>query len=240
MLAAEADGLRALAAMHTVRVPAVAADGPGWLALEWLDLHPAGAGFGERFGAALAALHAAPCPLDPTAFGWSRDNFIGATPQANRRMADWTAFFTTQRIGPMRHRLAQHAGMQSLIAEVDGLLAGLPRWLRGHAPESSLVHGDLWQGNWAMLAHGEPVVFDPAVSCSDAETDLAMMELFGSLPAGFLAAYREASGLDPEGYAQRRPLYQLYHLLNHAVLFGGGYVQQAQAYARACAARMRG
>jgi protein-ribulosamine 3-kinase len=82
-----------------------------------------------------------------------------------------------------------------------------------------------------MLADGTPVIYDPAVSCSDAEAELAMMELFGSPPAGFWGAYREAAGLH-DGYARRRGLYQLYHLLNHALLFGGGYVRQSMALAQ--------
>jgi fructosamine-3-kinase len=82
-----------------------------------------------------------------------------------------------------------------------------------------------------MLADGTPVIYDPAVSCSDAEAELAMMELFGAPPAGFWPAYREAAGLHA-GYAARRPLYQLYHLLNHALLFGGSYAAQALRCAR--------
>jgi len=100
----------------------------------------------------------------------------------------------------------------------------------GHTPRPALVHGDLWSGNWGMLADGTPVVYDPAVSYSDAEAELAMMELFGSPPAGFWRSYRPH-----EGYARRRPLYQLYHLLNHAVLFGGGYEQQARRAAEGVA-----
>jgi len=97
----------------------------------------------------------------------------------------------------------------------------------GHAPRPSLIHGDLWSGNWGCTADGAPVIFDPAASISDAEAELAMMELFGAPPAGFWPSYREAAGLAP-GYAWRRGLYQLYHLLNHELLFGG-YARQAMA-----------
>jgi fructosamine-3-kinase len=89
----------------------------------------------------------------------------------------------------------------------------------------------LWSGNWGTLADGTPVVYDPAVSCSDAEAELAMMELFGSPPAGFHAAYAAASGRRRD--RRRTLVYQLYHLLNHAVLFGGGYAQQALRVTRA-------
>jgi fructosamine-3-kinase len=119
---------------------------------------------------------------------------------------------------------------------VDKVVDALPRFFDdGHTPSPSLVHGDLWSGNWGMLADGTPAVYDPAVSCSDAECELAMMELFGAPPSGFWPAYREAAGLHA-GYGRRRGLYQLYHLLNHALLFGGGYASQAEALARRMAA----
>jgi fructosamine-3-kinase len=109
----------------------------------------------------------------------------------------------------------------------------------GYAPSASLIHGDLWSGNWGRLQDGTPVIFDPCVSFSDREAELAMMELFGAPPAGFWRAYASAAGLAP-GYGKRRPLYQLYHLLNHAVLFGGACEQQAMACARACVAAAPG
>ena len=104
----------------------------------------------------------------------------------------------------------------------------LPRLLAGHAPKASLLHGDLWSGNAAFLADGSPVLFDPAVYFGDREADLAMTELFGGFPRSFYAAYAEAWPLDA-GYTLRRDLYNLYHVLNHANLFGGGYAAQAQA-----------
>ena len=248
LLAAEADGLAALAGTATIRVPAAA--GP-WrsddatldvLAIEWLDFAPADAGFGERLGEALAALHRAPCPMQPPRYGWTRDNRIGATAQTNRPGAgattgDWIDFFARQRLGAMRARLPGDARLQPLRAAVDAAIDALPgSFDDGHVPHPSLIHGDLWSGNWGMLADGTPAVFDPAVSCSDAEAELAMMELFGAPPAGFLEAYRERAGL-LAGYARRRPAYQLYHLLNHVVLFGGGYVASAIACAQAIARR---
>ena len=246
LLAAEADGLAALATTATVRVPAV---GGPWrsddgtldvLAIEWLDFAPADAGFGERLGDALAALHCAPCPMRPPRYGWRRDNRIGATVQTNQptaaaTTADWIDFFARQRLGAMRARLPRTARLQPLRAAVDAAIDALPGLFDdGHAPRPGLIHGDLWSGNWGMLADGTPVVFDPAVSCSDAEAELAMMELFGAPPAGFWDAYRQRAGLHG-GYARRRPAYQLYHLLNHVVLFDGGYVAAAIACAQAVA-----
>jgi fructosamine-3-kinase len=240
MLRAEADGLRALAATGTVRVPAVHAvlDRPGGgaiLALEWLQLARPDAEFGFRFGEALAALHAHACPLQPAAFGWTRDNFIGATPQRNtpRQPATapgWIAFYADARLGAMRERLRHAPG--DLRSVIGAVIEALPALLAdGGPPRSALVHGDLWQGNWGMLADGTPVIFDPAVSCSEPQAELAMMELFGSPPRGFREAYGHAGGSWPD--LKRTQLYQLYHLLNHAVLFGGSYVQQALRTARA-------
>jgi fructosamine-3-kinase len=239
VLAAEADGLRALAAMRAIGVPAVRdqwtdeAHRLSLLALPWLELRTPGVSFGERLGHALAALHCAP---SGAGFGWHRDNFIGATPQRNAWQREWTAFFAQHRLGAMQQRLRTQGAGAPLLRSVDAVVEALPRFFDdGHAPRPSLIHGDLWPGNWGMLADGTPVVYDPAVSCADAEAELAMMELFGAPPSGFWPAYREAAGLHA-GYARRRGLYQLYHLLNHALLFGGGYVPQAEALARRLAA----
>ena len=242
MLRAEADGLRALAATGCIRVPAVdsLSDLPGGgavLALEWLDFARPDAGFGQRFGHALAALHAHPCPLEPPSFGWRSDNFIGATPQRNTPLqpagrGGWLAFYARSRLCCMKERLPPSAA--ELIHAVDAVVEALPDlFADGHAPRPALVHGDLWQGNWDMLEDGTPVIFDPAVSCSDPQAEIAMMELFGSPPAGFRAGYEEASGSWPPPV--RMKVYQLYHLLNHVVLFGGGYAQQALRVARSLA-----
>lgn len=239
VLAAEADGLRALAATGTVRVPDVVdawTDAHGAvLAMQWLDL--AGRTSprdGERLGRALAALHAAPAPGEGR-FGWHRDNWLGATPQRNAwsrdaGLAGWLQFMAEARLRPLV------AGLHEPLPDaVRRVIDAMPRLFDdGHVPRPSLVHGDLWSGNRGTLRDGTPVVFDPAVSVSEAEAELAMMELFGSPPAGFWPAYREAFPMSA-GYPRRRPLYQLVHLLNHARLFGGGYGAQALAVARALA-----
>lgn len=241
-LEAEADGLAALATSGTVRVPAPVGcwrDGPdAVLAIEWLEL--AGPADGRRLGRAIGALHASPPPGDGR-FGWRRDNFLGSTPQPNRwsdtgGTAGWIAFVAERRLLPLRDALIAAGAPAALARAVDGVVAALPRFFDdGHVPRPSLIHGDLWSGNHAALGDGTPVVYDPAVSVSDAEAELAMMELFGSIPPGFWPAYREVAGL-AAGYPRRRPLYQLHHLLNHALLFGGGYVRQSQALAERLAA----
>jgi fructosamine-3-kinase len=238
VLEAEADGLAALAATRTVRVPAVAGcwidtdQGLAVLAIEWLDLKPGG-GSGERLGRDLGALHRAPPAEGGGRFGWRRDNMLGGTPQRNRwsqagGVAGWTEFFGRERLGAMRERLAAQGSPAALTAAIDRVMVTLEGFFDdGHVPRASLVHGDLWGGNWASLDTNEAVIFDPAVSVSDAEAELAMMELFGAPPAGFWPAYRDAAGLAP-GYSRRRGVYQLYHLLNHELLFGG-YARQALA-----------
>jgi fructosamine-3-kinase len=241
LLESEADGLAALAQADCIRTPTVAgcwvepsAD-VALLAMEWLDLRPAtGAQSGARFGRQLAALHGAVPSGGEGRFGWRRDNWIGGTPQRNRwsersGLPGWLQFFADERLGAMAARLDAAGAAPALVAGVRRVIDRLPAFFDdGHVPRASLIHGDLWSGNWAALGDGTPVIFDPAVSVSDAEAELAMMELFGSPPPGFWPAYREVMPLH-DGYARRRPLYQLYHLLNHALLFGGGYAASAQS-----------
>jgi len=229
---AEADGLAALATTRTIRVPHVVAQltsgDTSILVLEWLDLRRSREG--AALGRSLAALHRAPTLHDPgdEPFGWYRDNWIGGTPQPNGWGADWCTFFRDNRLGPQLERAARNGGGVELQRAGERLLRDLSSLLRGRQPEPSLLHGDLWAGNAATLANGEPVVFDPAAYVGDREADLAMTELFGGFDADFYAAYREAWPLDAD-YAVRRDVYNLYHVLNHFNLFGGGYLAQAKA-----------
>ena len=108
------------------------------------------------------------------------------------------------------------------------MLDNLPHLFAGHVPAASLLHGDLWSGNVAFLENGQPVVFDPAVYYGDREADIAMSELFGGFPNAFYSAYEAQWPLD-KGYASRKHMYNLYHLLNHLNLFGAGYLAQCQA-----------
>lgn len=226
MLECEADGLRALGSTATVRVPAISAIGgagaSNYLALEWLDMTgpPKHAGLGR----ALAQLHRAPTPRGPNGerFGWHRDNWIGATPQANGWSDDWCAFFRDRRLAPQL-ALALENGFRTLQRDGERMLAAMPTLFEDWEPAPSLVHGDLWSGNAATLANGEAAVFDPAVYVADREVDLAMTELFGGFGGAFDDGYRSVSPPD-EGYASRRDVYNLYHLLNHLNLFGEAYL----------------
>ncbi|WP_296753013.1 fructosamine kinase family protein [Thiobacillus sp.] len=224
MFEAEAAALRALAAAQGVRVPQPlctgAAAGQAFLVLEYLDLH--GSGDAARLGERLAQQHRVPQPR----FGWAHDNWIGSTPQRNGWARDWIAFWRDGRLGYQLELAAQNGYGGALQRDGERLLACLDAFFDGYAPAPSLLHGDLWGGNHGYLADGTPVIFDPAIYVGDRECDLAMSELFGGFAADFYAAYRAAWPLDP-GYAARKTLYNLYHILNHANLFGSGYVAQA-------------
>ncbi len=193
-----------------------------FLLLEYIDAGRKSAGFWERFGQELAELHRT---NTRGRCGFDGDNFIGTNPQENRWTESWTEFF-----GEMRLRrqldLARKNGFVSgvrdpIAAGVERLIARLPSLLP--EPEAaSLLHGDLWGGNYLVGQSGEPVLIDPAVSYGHREADLAMTELFGAFDRGFYSAYNGAYPLDP-GYAERRDIYNLYHLLNHLNLFGRSY-----------------
>ena len=223
MLEAEADGLAALRSAGKLRVPAVIAhdkdDDRAWLVLEWLELAPLSGASGARLGEALAAQHRIP----QQRFGWARDNFIGASPQPNAWSDDWLAFWREKRLMAQLRIAAGNRLPSRMIDRGERLVADCAAFFVGYAPSPSLLHG----GNASALADGTPVVFDPAAYVGDREADIAMTELFGGFPADFHAAYRAAWPLH-DGYRVRRELYNLYHVLNHANLFAGAYVRQAE------------
>lgn len=220
LLEAEARGL-SLLEPH-IRVPQVlgqdvTADGTRWLSLEWLELLPLDALAWADLGRQLAVLHAVTAALH----GLDHDNFIGASPQSNTPAAAWPEFYLERRLRPQL-RLARSHGHD--LSE-NGILALAETVLAGHDPAPALLHGDLWSGNAAAVPGSSAVVFDPAPYHGDPETDLAMLELFGGpLPEAFLRAY----GHTAPDREQRRPLYDLYHALNHLNLFGGGYASMVR------------
>lgn len=240
LLEAEADGLAALALAAEglgLRVPQPRGLGRCGdqvvLVLDWLELGGSGpAKDWRRLGQGLARLHRRSLVLAcgagdrlDGAFGWPRDNVIGSTPQANGWLQDWGAFFRRRRLEPQLQLLERRGvslrGGQRLLESLEG-------WLADHRPEAVLVHGDLWSGNAALTAGGDAALFDPAVHRADREVDLAMAQLFGGFPAAFFDGYGQEWPL-PAGHRARVRLYNLYHLLNHANLFGGGYIAQSQA-----------
>ena len=226
MFAAEAEGLKVLAGAGAVRVPTPICWGAGpdmaFLVLEYLDLAPGNSRTQTQLGEQLAALHG----ISQEQFGWHRDNTIGSTRQVNDYSSNWVDFFRDRRLG-YQLELAARGGNQTLRASGERLLNQLDSFFRNYSPVPSLLHGDLWAGNVSETTGGEPVLFDPAVYFGDRETDLAMTELFGGFSRSFYRRYEEIWPLD-SGYAARKSLYNLYHVLNHMNLFGGGYLNQAE------------
>ncbi len=223
MFEAEASGLEEIAQSATLRVPhpicAGIAGGEAYLALEYI--HLGRSGDSAQAGAQLAAMHR----VSSDRFGWQSDNYIGATPQPNTPTGDWIDFWRDQRLGVQLELASRKGDGEKLLQRGEQLIERLPALL-DHAPRPSLLHGDLWGGNLGYDAQGSPVVFDPALYYGDREADLAMTELFGGFDNRFYAAYEESWPLDP-GYETRKSLYNLYHILNHFNLFGGGYGGQA-------------
>ncbi|MBD1843902.1 fructosamine kinase family protein [Cyanobacteria bacterium FACHB-63] len=224
MFEAEALGLQQMAAAQAIRVPTPICVGmagsSAYIVLEWLELGRGNAQSWAEMGRNLARLHQY---QKSTAFGWERDNTIGSTPQLNPWTSNWAEFFTEYRIGYQLKLAAQNGGRFRKGAR---LLEQIPELLADHDPKPSIVHGDLWGGNAAVMQSGEPVIFDPAAYWGDREVDLAMTELFGGFPAEFYQGYEEICPIDA-GYKRRKTLYNLYHVLNHFNLFGGGYASQA-------------
>jgi len=224
MFEAERDGLRDLAAAGVIRVPepwlAARIRDEAFLVMERLQL--GGPEDGERQGRELAALHRR--VTADGRHGWYRDNFIGKTPQPNLWTVDWGEFFAEHRI---EHQLRLHRAAGNTFRGAGRFVDRLPTLVGEHRPVASLVHGDLWGGNAGFDASGAPVLFDPAVYFGDRETDLAFTRMFGGFGEAFYRTYRETWPL-PDGWRDREPLYNLYHVLNHALLFGGSYGIEAQ------------
>lgn len=228
MYAREAEGLAWLGEAGALRVPAVIAVSERFLALEWIEPGAPARDHDERLGRGLAALHRAGAP----GFGLAHDNFIGSLPQDNRAEPSWAAFYARRRLEPQLRRAvdagrasaAMRRGMQDLLSRVDALA--------GPTEPPARLHGDLWGGNAHVAEDGAPVLIDPAVYGGHREIDLAMMRLFGGFSERVFDAYAEAWPL-ADGARERVPLYQLYPLLVHVNLFGGGYVGSAERALRA-------
>ena len=213
MFAAEFEGLQALRSAGA-RVPEPYSHGEAFIEMEMLRLG------GRPDWPALARMLAKLHRHTGERFGWTGDNWIGLSPQKNAWSDDWVGFYRDCRLLPQLER----AG---LTGEALPVLDRLKSFFENYKPVPSLLHGDLWNGNVGFTTEG-PVMFDPAVYYGDREADLAMTELFGGFPREFYVAYEEVWPLDP-GYAARTPLYNLYHLLNHLNLFGGGYLERVQS-----------
>lgn len=228
MFEAEAAGLHELADVGAIRVPLPicwgSAGGQGWLVCEYIAFGCKTKDSDRLLGEQMAALHR----RHAARFGWHRDNTIGSTPQYNGEMDGWIDFYRERRLRIQLELAAANGYRGSLQRKGERLMAALGSFFEGYSPEPSLLHGDLWGGNCSFDAQGRPVIYDPAIYYGDREVDLAMTELFGGFGSDFYTAYNAAWPVD-SGYRVRKTLYNLYHILNHANLFGGGYASQAES-----------
>jgi len=225
MFDAEKAGLEAIRRSAALRVPEVFLTGQmagqAFIVMEFIEL--AGQADAGRFAVALAAMHN--CFNDR--FGFHGDNTIGSTTQVNTFNHDWIDFWRRHRLGFQLQLAARNDLDSNLIDRGYRLVEQLDKFFTTYQPRPSLLHGDLWGGNQAADLQGNPVIYDPACYFGDHEADLAMMELFGHPGKRFFASYTEHFPVDAD-YPRRRELYNLYHVLNHANLFGGGYGAQAR------------
>jgi fructosamine-3-kinase len=220
----EVDGLEHLSNTQLFKVPNFICTGlvsnHSFLVLEYINMSQGNEQSWFHFGQTLAELHKT---QTQQMYGWQEDNFIGLTPQSNLWQKKWSCFFAEQRIGFMLQLLSEKG---LALANIDTVVESIKSLLTGHNPKPSMLHGDLWQGN-AGFHKNQPVLFDPAFYFGDRETDLAMTELFGRFPVHFYQGYADIWPLEVD-YEYRKPIYQLYHVLNHALLFGGHYIESAK------------
>jgi len=230
MFTAEAEGLAELALAKAIRIPIAVCCGETkqhtYLVLEHIEFGSASATSDSLLGEQLANLHR--FDSNGRGYGWHRDNTIGATPQLNDWSNNWLEFLAEQRLGYQLDLAGRNGMSKSVLKKGQRLLDGLAFYFESYTPEPSLLHGDLWAGNAGVDKKGQPVIYDPAVYYGDRESDIAMTELFGGFSNSFYAAYEQIWPLD-SGYAKRRDIYRLYHILNHFNLFGGGYVSQSSS-----------
>lgn len=222
MFEAEAEGLRELGAAKAIRVPEVlacsAVGSNAYLATEWIEFDRPTQETERLLGEQLAAMHH--CGKDR--FGWHRDNTIGLTPQHNEWGDNWIDFFRRHRLEYQLQLAEQNGFGGELQNQGRSLSENLESLFGDYKPAASLLHGDLWGGNWAAT-NGQPVIYDPAVYYGDRESDIAMTQLFGGFGRNFYAAYQESWPMEA-GHESRLELYQLYHVLNHLNLFGRSYL----------------
>lgn len=221
----EVEGLQHLKDTQLFRVPKVITIGTvsdhSFLVLEHISMTQGDEDSWFQFGANLATMHK---EQTQEMYGWQEDNYIGQSPQPNKWHKKWGVFFAEQRIGFMLQLLAEKGHK---LVNIDRTVESVKTLLNGHQPSASMLHGDLWAGNTGFH-NQQAVMFDPAFYYGDREADLAMTELFNKFPAAFYQGYDSIWPVEQD-YQYRKSIYQLYHLLNHALLFGGHYIQSAES-----------
>ncbi|MEM0925571.1 MAG: fructosamine kinase family protein [Planctomycetota bacterium] len=231
MFEAEADGLRALGAVESIRCPEVHAVG---VVEDFSNLVKAritperpGKDAFSQLGRRLAELHQA---TSGSVIGWHADNFLGSAIQPNASRGCWVDFLRKQRIGfQLKWAVTQHLVDRRLASDLERILDRMDELLEGRQDNTSLLHGDLWSGNYLLTHHGV-VLIDPAVYRGCREAEWGMISWFGNCPSAFERGYLDAWPL-PSGWQRRVAIYRLYHQLNHLNLFGGSYVETCRSAA---------
>ncbi len=230
MFEREAEGLKALSATKSFQIPSVIDFGSylsdTFLLLSWVEQGAPSKSFWDDFGYQLAKLHT----TTAEEFGWNSDNYIGSLVQHNQQMKSWSDFFVLQRLEPQA-KMAREAGLlgASHLTVFEQLFHRMEDLFPVEPP--ALVHGDLWSGNYMITAEGKPLIMDPAVYFGHREMDLAMTRLFGGFDDQLYRSYNEVFPLEA-GWEERMSLCNLYPLLVHVNLFGGGYVSQVEQVLR--------
>jgi len=222
----EANGLNELSKANAIRVPKVILVSEKFLLLEYINSTSRSKNFFENFGRAFANLH----KFNSNQFGFFEDNYIGSTPQINianeEEKHDWNMFYLNKRL-LFQYRLLEKNGYSDdkLRKYLRNIEDNIEQILDGSEQIPSLLHGDLWSGNYISDESGEACLIDPAVYYGNREADLAMTKLFGGFPTFFYEAYQNEFPL-PDGYEYRENIYKLYHIMNHLNLFGDAYYNQ--------------
>lgn len=232
MFAREAEGMIELgkAADNELVIPQILChkapgDSPGFLIMEFCEPGRSGSD-DEKLGRGLATIHR----FKHDNFGFDNDNYCGDTPQSNKKVGNWLDFFREQRLAYLLQLITNRGRLSNAeLKSYDRLLNKLPELIPASSVPS-LIHGDLWSGNYMYTSNG-PALIDPAAYYADREMEFAIITMFGGFSSRFFEAYNESFPLDKD-WQSRNKLYQLYHILNHFYLFGGGYGSQALAVAK--------
>lgn len=227
MFRAEAEGLTLLRSRTSLVVPGVTHVGVAgewqFLLMEFIEEGDRGGEYWSGFGSGLAGVHR----FESRPFGLEHDNYIGILKQSNTQSLSWIEFFVEQRLRPQLKLAVDEGKAGSVIVNrFEALFTRLSVLLPEEKP--SLLHGDLWGGNQITTSDGRPCLIDPAVYYGNREVDLAMTQLFGGFDVSYLYSYNEVHPLLP-GFQERVPIYNLYPLLVHVNLFGGGYLSQVKS-----------
>lgn len=224
MFKAEAHGLNMLASPNVIDIPEVIltgdSEGSQFLVLEFIEEKSKSQRYWENLGSQLATLH----KRSDDFFGLERDNYIGSLKQINAQEKNWIKFFIEHRLQHQLKLAIDHQRLNVSIAkQFDVLFGKLPHLLPNEKP--ALIHGDLWSGNLITNEKGEPCLIDPAVYFGNREMEIAFTRLFGGFSHRFYESYNEAFPLEAS-YLKRTDIFNLYPLLVHVNLFGGGYATQ--------------